>query len=108
MMKIFGIKNCDKVRKTLKWFEANAIDYTFHDFRKDGIDNDLIAQFKQHFELEQLFNKRSTTWRQLSEAEKTQLSPDLLITHPTLIPRPVVISGSFASIGYKPELWKNA
>ena len=107
-MKILGIKNCDKVRKSLKWFDEKNIEYEFHDFRKDGMDENLIEQLLIHFEIEELFNKRSTTWRNLSNEDKDNLTPELLILNPTLIPRPVVLSEKMATLGYKPDIWNDA
>ena len=67
---LYGIKNCDTVKKARKWLDANSVPYTFHDFRVDGIDKTLINNFLKQLDLESLINKRGTTWRKLSAQEK--------------------------------------
>ena len=62
MTTLYGIKNCDTVKKTRKWLEANAIDYTFHDFRVEGITEELVNNWLEQQPLDKLVNKRSTTW----------------------------------------------
>ena len=104
-MKILGIKNCDKVRKTLKWCKDNNIEFKYHDFRQDGFDQKTLDEILEHFQIEELFNKRSTTWRSLSDSHKKNLNKNLLLENPTLIPRPIVISEHNATLGFKPEHW---
>jgi Spx/MgsR family transcriptional regulator len=106
-MKIYGIKNCDKIRKTIKWCKDNDIDYQLHDYRSDGIDADLLALFLGTFSLEELINKRSTTWRNLSEADKSSLTNECIINNPTLIKRPIVETKDAFFVGYFPEKWRN-
>lgn len=77
----------------------------FHDYRVDGIDNDLINGFLSQHDMADLVNKRSTTWRQLTGEEKAQVSNEIIIANPTLLKRPIVeIEGQFL-IGYFPEKW---
>lgn len=106
-MKILGIKNCDKVRKTLKWFKDNEIKFSYRDFRQDGFNEGDLDSILEHIDLENLFNKRSTTWRSISDSQKNNLSKNLLIENPTLIPRPVVLLKDSATLGFKPEIWLN-
>jgi Spx/MgsR family transcriptional regulator len=104
-MKIFGIKNCDKIKKTILWCASNGRMCEFHDYRVDGIDTALVDSFLSQFSMEDLVNKRSTTWRKLSDKEKSRLTNELIITNPTLLKRPIVeIDGQF-NIGYFPEKW---
>jgi len=104
-MKIFGIKNCDKIKKTILWCAQNQRLCYFHDYRVDGIGNDLIKGFLTQHKMEELVNKRSTTWRQLTDEQKHNLSVDIIIANPTLLKRPIVeIDGQF-HIGYFPEKW---
>ncbi len=95
MIVVFGISNCDTVRKARKWLEANAMAYRFHDFRKDGLDEPLARLFLEQFGTGQLINRRGTTWRQLSETDKTKAEHlDTAITliraNPALVKRPVI------------------
>ncbi len=77
----------------------------FHDYRVDGIDTKLVESFLSQHSMQELVNKRSTTWRNLTNEEKSNLNSDLIIANPTLLKRPIVsISGQF-HIGYFPEKW---
>jgi len=97
MITVYGIRNCDTIRKTLRWLEDNDYRFEFHDYRKDGIDRELVEQFLTHFTPEQLINRRGTTWRGLPEATRENLSPAtaaaLMVEHPALIKRPVLTDG---------------
>ena len=106
-MKIYGIKNCDKIRKTIKWCKNHDIDQQFHDYRSDGIDANLLALFLGTFSLQELINKRSTTWRNLSATDKLNLNSECIINNPTLIKRPIVDINNTLFIGYFPEKWRN-
>ena len=81
-MKLFGIKNCDTVKKAMRWLDQHQVPYQFHDFR----------------------NKRGKTWRKLEDPRKDQLNQqsavELMLTHPTLIKRPVIEDASGVSIGF--------
>ncbi len=107
---IYGIKNCDTVRKARKWLEQNGIDYRFHDFRADGIDEGLLKKFESSLGWEKLLNKRSTSWKQLNNEDKTDLSKEkaiaLMLETPTLIKRPVLDTGDQILIGFNPETYQ--
>lgn len=94
MITVYGIANCDKVRESLNWLRENRDDIHFHDFRKNGIDEALVLKFLDHFTLDELINRRGTSWRQLSESVKSNLSSAtairLMIELPALIKRPIV------------------
>lgn len=104
MITLYGIHNCDTVKKTRKWLDAQAVSYTYHDFRKDGFDRSLALRFCESVDHKLLVNKRSTTWKQLSENQKQMIEGsdivELLIEHPTLIKRPVIDTQSEIFIGY--------
>lgn len=110
MYTLYGIKNCDTVRKARKWFEENVIPYHFHDFRTDGLDLELLRKFESSVGWEKLLNKRSSSWKQLDEDKKMNLSPDkaisLMLETPTLIKRPVLDTGKQILIGFKPEIYQ--
>lgn len=94
MTKLYGIKNCDTVKKARKWLTEHAIEYTFHDFRQDGLDPAQLHAWSQAVGWETLLNRRGTTWRQLNQAERKDIDEDhaLMLMHdlPTLIKRPVL------------------
>ncbi len=110
MLKIYGIRNCDSCRKACRWLEANAIKYNFHDLRKDGIDTDLLESWFKRTEWTTLLNKRSTTWRQLSESQREKLDKtkvlNLMSEHPTLIKRPVAIIGKKITVGFNEDCYR--
>lgn len=95
MITLYGIKNCDTVKKSQMLLDSEHRDWTLHDFREHGLERGLITTFLEAFDSTELLNKRSTSWRQLTpEEQKKTDSPealaDILLEHPTLIKRPVI------------------
>ena len=74
MITVYGIKNCDTVKKALKWLTDHNIEHKLHDYRVDGLDTAFLEQAEAQFGWENLVNKRSTTWRNLNEDVKKTLS----------------------------------
>lgn len=107
MTTIYGIPNCDTIKKARKWLEQNNIDYTFHDYRQDGLDASLLASFMEKLSWEELLNKRSTSFRNLEDDIKNNLNQqtatDAMLAQPTLIKRPVVITNEHAAVGFKAD-----
>jgi arsenate reductase len=108
-MKIFGIKNCDTCRKALRFLEENDIDHQWHDLRDDGIDVATIQRWLEAVGAETLVNRRSTTWRGLSEAQRVEAMSAIgaaafLAEHPTLIKRPVFETGDSIHVGFKADV----
>ena len=110
MLKLFGIKNCDTVKKARRWLEDHGIEYQFHDFRQDGLDTKQLSGWVETLGWEAVVNKRSTTWRNLSDKEKEISSNSqaikLLAANPTLIKRPVVEKNNTLLIGFKEATFK--
>lgn len=105
MITLYGIKNCDTVKKARRWLEDHAVEYQFHDFRQDGLDKTQLKGWVDTLGWEVVVNKRSTTWRKLSDAEK-EISSNaqavkLLAENPTLIKRPVIEKNKTLIIGFK-------
>ena len=102
---LYGIKNCDTVKKARRWCEANDVDFQFHDFRVDGLDKATINRWLESVSWEVLLNKRSTTWKQLEDPRKEQLDQaiavELMLENPTLIKRPVLCDNSSCMVGFK-------
>lgn len=102
---LYGIPNCDTVKKARTWLETNGIDFTFHNFRKDGIDEAMIRSWLKTQPLEVLLNKRGTTWRQLPDDVKNSVDEDgaikLMVEQPAMIKRPVVVQGKKTAVGFK-------
>ncbi|MFC3095915.1 arsenate reductase [Alteromonas sediminis] len=91
---LFGISNCDTVKKAKKWLDAHNIDYTFHDFKKDAPTLAWLSQVESAIGWETLLNKRGTTFRKLSDEDKADIDKDkalsLLLEHHSMIKRPVL------------------
>lgn len=104
MITLYGIKNCDSVKKARKWLLENNLDYQFHDFRSDGISEDLIKSFIAFEGWEKLLNKRSTSWKQLETEDKENITEEkviaLMLATPTLIKRPVLVAENHFFIGF--------
>ncbi|HDR1876525.1 TPA: ArsC family reductase [Pasteurella multocida] len=104
MITVYGIKNCDTVKKALSWLSANNITHQLHDYRVDGLDKSWLAQAEAQFGWEVLVNKRSTTWRNLSDEVKENLSKqtalEVLFEQTTLIKRPIILQDGKALIGF--------
>ncbi|MCX3068788.1 ArsC family reductase [Providencia stuartii] len=94
---MYGIKNCDTIKKARRYLEDNGINYQFHDYRVEGIDDALLSTFIAQLGWEVLVNKRGTTWRKLSDAEKNAVvdaesAKKVLLTEPAMIKRPILVS----------------
>lgn len=104
---LYGIKNCDTIKKARLWLSTNDIDYSFHDYRKDGVDATWLAQAEQALGWELMLNKRGTTFRQLSEEQKQNVDKTaalaLLLEYPAMIKRPILIHDGKYSIGFKDQ-----
>jgi len=107
MITLYGIKNCDTVKKARKWLEQNSVEYTFHDFREDGMDSVPLSDWLGEFGWEQVLNRRSTSWRALSDAQKSGMDNNsaaaLAGETPTLIKRPVMTKGDRTLFGFKAD-----
>lgn len=111
MTTLYGIKNCDTVRKARRWLDQSSVEHNFHDFRQDGVNQKNIQNWLEALGAEALINKRSTTWKALSDADKTKLSDnkaliDLIRANPTLIKRPLLDHNDEYHVGFKAELYQ--
>ncbi len=110
MIKLYGIKNCDTVRRTRKWLDSRNIDYAFHDFREDGLNESLLNRLEMELGWSNMINRRSTSWRQLSASQRENLDTEkaklLMLEQPTLIKRPVLESGKNILIGFSPDQYQ--
>ncbi len=107
MITIFGIRNCDTIKKTLRWFDEQGIDYTFHDYKKAGIDEETLRRWIGRVGWEVLVNRRGTTWRKLPADVRETIDEAsaiaLMMENPSLIKRPVVERGETVVVGFDPE-----
>lgn len=109
MIEVYGIKNCDKIRKTKKWLEDNDIEYEFFDLKKEPLSREELEEFVYRVGLDTLINKRGTTWRKLDFKDK-ELSDEemfeMLLENQTMIKRPVLISGEAILVGYDEDAFE--
>jgi arsenate reductase len=110
MTTLYGIPNCDSVKKARTWLDKNGLAYDFHDYKKQGIDAATLKRWCAEFGHEQVLNQKGTTWRKLSDAERSDLNQAkairLMQAHPSLIKRPLLDTGErrvlgFSEAGYK-------
>jgi len=104
MITMYGIPNCDSIKKARKWLGAHNATYQFHNYKKDGIEALQLAQWIDQLGWEVLLNKRGTTWRKLSEAQKINLNADkaiaLMCEHTSMIKRPVLVLDHHIEVGF--------
>jgi len=104
---LYGIKNCDTVKKARLWLEQSGIEYQFHDFRDDGIDRDTVATWLDELGWETLVNRRSTTWKQLEPSVRETMDAEhaliTILEYPTLIKRPLLDTGRKRTVGFKAD-----
>mgnify|MGYP005992632481 CR=1 FL=1 len=102
---MYGIKNCDTIKKAKKWLESREISYVFHDYRQQGLSETWLKKVMEHHDWEVILNKRGTTYRQLSDEIKNSLNKstaiEQLLAHPAMIKRPILeVDGNFY-VGFK-------
>ena len=109
-MILYGISNCDTVKKAKNWLDTQNIDYSFHDFRKDGLDAKIIDQWLKTTAWDKILNKRSTSWRNLEtsiqQSVKAENITELLVKNPTLIKRPVLDVNDIITIGFNSDTYQ--
>ncbi|MEM9603389.1 MAG: arsenate reductase [Pseudomonadota bacterium] len=106
---LYGIRNCDTVKKARAFLDAAGVNYAFHDFKKAGLTADVVERWLTEVPLDRLVNRRGTTWRALNNAEREALSvdsaPALCARNPSLVKRPVVEWGRHTTVGFDAESW---
>ncbi len=113
MVKIYGIKNCDTMKKAFTWLDNHHIDYTFHDYKKEGIDAETIRLWMKKIPLDKLINTKGPTFRKLSDQEKEEAKKPssaiaLMIKNTSMIKRPLVVVGKEEYLlGFNEAEWKN-
>jgi len=112
MTTLYGIRNCDTVKRARSWLEERGIAYRFHDFKKEGVPEAQLDQWLRAPGWEALVNRRGTTWRQLDEATRAAVvdaasARAALLSNPSLIKRPVVDWGATVTTGFDAATWKS-
>lgn len=109
---IYGIRNCDTVKKARAWLDARGVAYRFHDYKTAGIARDRLGRWCRELGWETLLNRAGTTFRKLPDADRQGLDAQkaihLMLAQPSLIRRPVMESGAQLLVGFKPEAYADA
>jgi len=107
MITIYGIKNCDTMKKAMRWLDAQGIDYRFHDYRKDGLDVKQLKAWEKELGWEILLNRRGQLWRKLPEDVRDNIDKasalQCMQDNPGIIKRPVLDLGTRRVVGFKPD-----
>ncbi|WP_428087044.1 arsenate reductase [Candidatus Thioglobus sp.] len=104
-MKMYGIKNCDTVKKARNFLKIHQLDVEFIDFREQPLDQKTLQMFVDAVGWDKLINKRSTTYRNLSDAQKSNITLALTLKNPTLIKRPVLVTKGNVSVGFDAKIY---
>ena len=107
---VYGIPNCDSVKKARTWMDEHGIAYTFHDFKKQGVPADALDVWLRAVGWEVLVNRKGTTWRKLEPAQQNHVTDAasaraLMLAQASVIKRPVVVIGQDVVVGVNPEAW---
>ena len=111
MITLYGIRNCDTVKKARSWLDERGIGYRFHDYRADGLDEAQLRSWCLELGWEALLNRAGTTFRKLPGEDKVELDRDkavrLMLNQPSMIRRPILDTGSRRIVGFKPEHYQD-
>ena len=109
MTTVYGIRNCDTVKKARAWLDAAGVAYDFHDYKTAGVDPDRLRGWVDRLGWETLLNRAGTTFRKLPDADKAGLDAEramaLMRAQPSMIKRPVVEQGETLLVGFRPDAW---
>ncbi|MGI9277304.1 MAG: ArsC family reductase [Endozoicomonas sp.] len=110
MITLFGIPNCDTIKKARRWLDSAGIDYRFHDYRKHGLEQKQLESWVDELGWESVLNRRGTTWRKLSDDQKNTISREsaitLMLEQPAMIKRPLLDTGEEQILGFSEDLYK--
>lgn len=112
MLNVYGIKNCDTMKKAFRWLEDNQIDYQFHDYKKVGVAAEQAQAWVEKLGWENVINKRGTTWRKLDDTTKETMDAEQAVTlmqqQPSIIKRPLVEKEQEIYLGFNAEQYAQA
>jgi Spx/MgsR family transcriptional regulator len=108
---LYGISNCDTVKKARAWLAEEGVEYTFHDFRKQGLPADRVEAWLREIGWEKLLNRKGTTWRKLDAAAQSGITDAtsaraLMLAQPSIIRRPVIEWGRQTTVGFDPDAYR--
>lgn len=112
-MKVYGIANCNTVKKAIGWLKTNEEEFEFHDYKKKGITKEKLKEWSKEVGWEKLVNKKGTTWRELPEDEQQKVTNkktaiELMIDKPSVIKRPIIESDGKLIVGFNEEEFNNS
>lgn len=108
---IYGIKNCDTMKKAFAWLDSNSVQYTFHDYKKLGMDESVLKQAIAQHGWENVINRRGTTWRMLPDTIKTTMNADMAESlakeSPSIVKRPLLVHDNTITLGFSAEHYRD-
>lgn len=112
MITVYGIPNCDTMKKARSWLETHHIDYQFHDYKKQGITKAKLKEWCKLADWEILLNRRGTTWRKLDDETKAGINKssaiEIMAENPSIVKRPVIETGDSLLVGFSVEEYQQA
>ena len=110
MVTLYGITNCDTMRKARKWLDGHGVAYAFHDYKKLGLEETTLRGWVEELGWETLLNRRGTSWRKLGEEVKASIDREgavkLMLATPAMIKRPVLDTGTACFVGFQPSAYE--
>ncbi len=110
MITLYGIPNCDTMKKARKWLDAQGIEYQFHNYKKDGLDESLLNSWVNELGWETLLNRRGMMWRKLDEKTKANIDQAsairVMLNTPSIIKRPVLDTGNALYVGFTEDNYR--
>jgi len=109
---LYGIRNCDTMKKARAWLDAHRVEYVFHDYKSAGINEKRLCRWCAELGWETVLNRNGTTFRKLPEADRQNLNErkavDLMLAQPSMIKRPILDLGQQLLVGFKPDEYASA
>jgi arsenate reductase (glutaredoxin) len=107
---VFGISNCDTIKKARSWLQTHDIDYAFHDYRKQGVNLDMLQSMAAELGWEAMLNRRGSTWRALPETVKSQIDEpaalQIMLDNPAIIKRPILAYAGRRHLGFSNQQYQ--
>ena len=111
MTTLYGIRNCDTMKKAWTWLDQHGVAYDFHDYKKQGIARATLEGWAKTVGWEMLLNRAGTTFKNLPEGDKTDMTEvkaiGLMLAQPSMIKRPVLDAGGTLTVGFKPDIYQS-
>jgi len=111
MTTIYGIKNCDTMKKAFNWLDEKGVEYNFHDYKKNGVDEKILKKAIKEFSWEQVLNRKGMTWRKLPKDVQSNMDEKkaiyIALDNPSIIKRPLLIHKNKIVLGFNPETYED-